>query len=263
MRDISLVLLLGCGLCSLPLVGCKSNDKPQVGNQGGNQGGNQASNQTAQKAANKVEAVEATPPTLPEGPIELKRSYVAGQTYSLKFTRADSRLKTSYLATVEVLSGSGENGVIGIDILSIDEELAGQPARSTPVNVKVKVAIEDGSHDATVVSSSTDHPAAGDLTAFEMMAGDLCQPPSSKHEQSEEWKDGELAFKFGGVSIVDDLVQLSYDEVQARDGFASSCHASVALVDGYAGQREITTTMNLGPGLPPSEQVQTLSIRRL
>lgn len=201
---------------------------------------------------------------MPTGVVTVNRSHQKGQLYTLRFSRADEMLRVEFVGTAEILDATDEATTMGIDILSITAQATGKPERKLATNLKVRVDIEDGMHDATIVSSDTRSVEAGDLTAFEMMAGDFCQPPAEEHDVNSEWNDGEeRKHTFGGLTDEDGVPMLRYLHEHRSENMDMDCEASIALGDGYTGERSKTQTLKLGKGIPPTTMKLDLAIRRL
>lgn len=214
-------------------------------------------------AAAPKKAVKESPPRTPVTEAAIVRKHQPGQRYSVALNSSEAEQGSSKffkgIATVKTVAP--DEVTLNVELSELTWSGHGAPKRKAR-GVVLNVTIVRRSIDAQVASPGSAGDAAEmELTAFEMLLGDLCQPPS------ELLTVGKTLNQWTLVEIKGDLAHLKSAPVKGGDPF--ECDTTVSLTDGFAGERKGTMRVDLGQVDPKThqpmtiEQKYTLNVKRL
>ena len=201
--------------------------------------------------------------------VRVQRKHQVGQKYDVSFTsesvEMNSKLAFTALATVKSVSPEATDFDVVLPEILLTEGGAKPLARKVG-NVKLKVRVEANSIDAEV----TDPGNAGawaelHLTAYELMMGDVCQPPPEPLQVGKPLDKGTATWEL--LSVKDGVATLKSTPAP-KDGSPYTCEVTVSLDDGYAGTRTSTARLDLHAADPRTgkpmiaEQRYVLKVKR-
>lgn len=194
-------------------------------------------------------------------PVTLIRKHAPKQKYALEYKNDDLQLKISktFKATAVVKSVADKVTVFDVTVDSMEWTGSGKEKR-TASGVKLKVQVNDGAASAEVVSGGTlGDDAEYELTAFEHMMGDLCTPPKGPYYPKQLVVDGSTAWELQYTDQTS--AKLKSTPEPKADPF--TCEVSIALDDGFAGERTGAMKVQLGGKGLNVDQRQSMKAKRL
>lgn len=194
-------------------------------------------------------------------PVTIIRKHAPKQKYALEYKNDDLQLKVSktFKATAVVKSVADKVTVFDVSVDSMEWTAAGKDKR-TASGVKLKVEVNDGAASAEVVSGGTlGDEAEYELTAFEHMLGDLCTPPKGPYYPKQPVVDGSAAWELQYA----DKTSAKLKSTPEPKADPYTCDVSVALDDGFAGERTGAMRVQLdGKGLNVDQRL-SMKAKRL
>ncbi len=196
-------------------------------------------------------------------PVTIVRKHAPKQKYALEYKNDDLQLKISktFKGTAVVKSVADKVTVFDVTLDSMEWITQGKDKR-TASGVKLKVEVNDGAASAEVVSGgSLGDDAEFELTAFEAMMGDLCVPPKGPYYAGKMVVDGSTAWELVWVDKEKNLVKLKSTPDPKADPF--TCDVTMALDDGFSGERNASMKVQLGGKGLNVDQKQSFKAKRL
>lgn len=199
----------------------------------------------------------------PTPEVVVARNHAAGQKYALEYTNVDVQLGISktFKATAKVTEATKGHAKLDVTVDSL-KWTDSKNVTTSAGGVKLKVSVDGKGVDAEVVDPGTAAESAElELTSFEQLLGDLCQPPDGPYTGKALVKDGSTAWSLTGTKA--GVVSLESTPEAGKDPF--TCKVSISTADGFAGERvaamRLTVEGKDGKKLLV-EQKQTLKITK-
>jgi hypothetical protein len=177
--------------------------------------------------------------------VRIVRKHSAGQKYDLSFTSEDPGLKSKldFKAQATVKAASAGAAIFEVLVNKIVSSRAGQAAGEKIGNVKLKVELDGSSVDASVTDEGDGGGRASlFLTSYEMMLGDVCQPPSAPMQVGKPLVEQGQTWQL--VSVKAGVATLKATPLPTS-GSPFTCEVTVSIEDGFAGTRKASSHVDL------------------